>query len=300
MDIKDLSGIGFGLAGAACQSCSYIFTRRFVGRTGGTPALLLIASHLLMGIGSILALAILAPRHLPPFSAYALPLAGAATFYLVAQLGLFQVLRQVESSRVAPLLGLKVIVLAGLAVGLMRQELHPLQWAAVGLSAAAAWLLNEAGGRMPGRCLAWLGGTIVCYCLSDLSIGMLMTRLESVEPSPALTGTALTYILCAVLVLPFAFRHDLRQPHLWILAAPFAALWFGAMCLLYACFGLIGVVFGNIVQSTRGILSVVIGWGLVRLGHTHLESRITRRVFWRRATGALLMLASVALYLLAR
>lgn len=300
MHIENLSGIGFGLGAAACQSLAYIFTRRFVGRTGGTPALLLIASHLLMGAGSLLLLPVLAPHPLPAFTTYALPLAGAAAFYLVAQLGLFHVLRQVESSRVAPLLGLKVLVLAGLAVGLTRQELHPLQWVAVGLSAAAAWLLNEAGGRLPGRCLAVLGGTIVCYCLSDLSIGMLMKRLQDVRPSPALTGAAMTYILCALLTLPFAFRRELRQPRLWALAAPFAAAWFGAMCLLYACFGLVGVVFGNIVQSTRGILSVVIGWSLARLGHTHLESHVSRRVFWRRATGALLMLAAVALYLLAR
>jgi drug/metabolite transporter (DMT)-like permease len=300
MHIDNLSGIGFGLGAAACQSLSYIFSRRFVGRTGATPALLLIASHLIMGAGSLLLLPLLAPRHLPPLADFALPLAGAAAFYLVAQLGLFHVLRLVESSRVAPLLGLKVVVLACLAVLLMRQGLHPLQWAAVGLSALAAWLLNEAGGRVPARCLAVLGMSIGCYCLSDLSIGVLMQRLEGVEPSPAFTGAALTYILCALLTLPFAFRRELRQPRLWVLAAPFAVAWFGAMCLLYACFGAIGVVFGNIVQSTRGILSVVIGWGLARIGHTHLESHVGRRVIWRRATGALLMLAAVALYLLAR
>jgi len=267
---------------------------------GATPALLLIVSHLMMGAGSILLLIVLAPRHMPPLAAYAAPLAGAGLFYLVAQLGLFHVLRFVESSRVAPLLGLKVLVLACLAVLLTRQGLHPLQWAAVGLSATAAWLLNEAGGRVPGRCLALLGMTITFYCLSDLSIAALVRRLAGVQPSPAFTGAALTYLLCAAAILPFAFRRDVLQPRVWVLAAPFAAAWFGAMCLLYACFGLIGVVFGNIVQSTRGIMSVAIGWAIARTGRTHLESHVSRRVFWRRVAGALLMLAAVVLYLSAR
>ena len=300
MHIEHLSGIGFGLGAAACQSLSYVLSRRFVGQTGSTPALLLIVSHLMMGAGSLLLLLVLSPRNLPPFAAYAAPLAGAGLFYLVAQLGLFYVLRTVESSRVAPMLGMKVLVLACMAVLLTRQGLHPLQWAAVGMSAMAAWLLNEAGGRVPGRCLAVLGMTITCYCLSDLSIAELMRRLADVKPLPAFTGAALTYLLCAAVILPFAFRRDLLQARVWRLAAPFAVAWFGAMCLLYACFALIGVVFGNIIQSTRGIMSVAIGWGIARVGHTHLESRVGRHVFWRRVAGAVLMLAAVALYLLAR
>lgn len=254
----------------------------------------------MMGAGSLLLLILLSPRNLPPLASYAGPLAGAGMFYLVAQLGLFHVLRSVESSRVAPMLGMKVLVLACMAVLVTRQGLHPLQWAAVGMSAMAAWLLNEAGGRVPGRCLAVLGMTMTCYCLSDLSIAELMRRLAGVRPLPAFAGAALTYLLCAIVILPFAFRRDLLQMRVWRVAAPFACAWFAAMCLLYACFALIGVVFGNIIQSTRGIMSVLIGWGIAHIGHTHLESRVGRRTFWRRVSGALLMMAAVVLYLSAR
>ena len=300
VSLENLSGIGFGLGAAACQCVSYIFSRRFVGRARATPAMLLIASHLLMGAASVLTLLLLWPRHLPPLAAYTAPLAGAAFFYLVAQFGLFSVLKTVESSRVAPLLGAKVLVLAILSVLLTRQALHPLQWAAVGLSVGAAWLINEAGGRIPGRSLALLGLTILGYCLSDLSIGALMKRFAGVEPAPAMIATAMTYLLCAGLTLPFAFRRELRQPAIWKLAAPNAAAWFAAMCLLYACFGLIGVLFGNIVQSTRGVMSVAIGWLIAHIGHTHIESHVSRDVFWRRIAGALLMMAAVACYMSAR
>ena len=300
MSFENLSGIGFGLGAACCQSVSYLFSRRFVGRAQATPALLLVASHLLMGAASGIVLLLLWPRHMPPMTDYVVPLVGAGLFYLVAQFGLFSVLRSVEASRLAPLLGCKVLVLAILAVLFTRQSLHPLQWTAVGLSVVAAWSINEAGGRIPARTLALLSLTILGYCLSDLSIGVLMKRLNGVAPSPAMVGTSLTYLLCGVATLPFAFRRDLRRAAVWELAAPYAAAWFVAMCLLYACFGLIGVVFGNIVQSTRGVMSVGIGWLTARVGHTHLESHVARNVFWRRVAGALLMMAAVACYMSGR
>jgi hypothetical protein len=72
-----------------------------------------------------------------------------------------------------------------------------------------------------------------------------------------------------------------------------------AICLLFACFGLIGVVYGNVVQSTRGIMAVGIGWIVAHIGHAHLESKVSRRVFRRRVAGAILMTAAVILYRLA-
>ena len=293
-----LPGIGFGLGTALCQSVFYLFTRRFVGRTGKTPMLLLIVSHVLMGVASAVLLLALRPQHLPPLAAYVVPLVCAALAYLAAQLGLFSVLRDVESSRVAPLLGGKIIVLAVLTMLILRQELHPVQWLAVGISAGATWLLNETGGRLPSRSLAVLALTILGYCLSDMSIGVLVKRLAGCEPSAPLVGVALTYLLCGALTLPFAFRPETRDRRVWILAIPCAASWFTAMCLLYACFGLIGVVFGNIVQASRGMLSVVLGWAVARVGQTHIEAHVTRRVFWRRIAGAALMLLAVTLYLL--
>jgi len=72
----------------------------------------------------------------------------------------------------------------------------------------------------------------------------------------------------------------------WGSACPSALTWFGSMCLLYACFGLIGVVFGNIVQSTRGMISIALGWMVARWGMTHLESHAPRSALWRRMAGA--------------
>jgi len=300
MTILQLQGVGFGLGTAFCQSVFYLFTRRFVVRTGRTPLLLLIVSHVIMGAFSALLLLALQPHNLPPFASYALPLIFAAGCYAVAQFGLFLVLQQVASSRIAPLLGAKIVGLALLSVLCLGQKLLPAQWLAVGISAGAAWLLNEAGGRIPLRLLAALSMTVLGYCLSDLSIGVLVRRLATVGPSMPLVGAALTYLACGVFALPFAFRREARDGRVWSLSVPCAVAWFAAMCLLYASFAAIGVVGGNIVQATRGLMSVGLGWGIARIGHTHIEAHASRNVFWRRMAGAALMLLAVAFYLCAR
>jgi hypothetical protein len=69
------------------------------------------------------------------------------------------------------------------------------------------------------------------------------------------------------------------------------------MCL-FACFGLIGVVHGNIVQSTRGLISIGIGYLLARAGHAHIEERVSRATMLRRVVAGVLMLLAVALFTL--
>jgi hypothetical protein len=216
----------------------------------------------------------------------------------MAQWGLFSILRRVESSRVAPLLGGKVLVLALITVLFARQPLHVAQWAGVALSATGAWLLNEAGGRIPASCLVTLGFTIIGYCLSDMNIASLMKRLAGATPHPAVIGTSLAYVLCGVAIIPVSFRRDLLRREVWTTAAPYAGAWLASMCFLYACFGTIGVVFGNVVQSTRGVMAVALGWAIAHAGHAHIESKAPPTVLWRRLAGAVLMLAAVVSYML--
>ena len=68
------------------------------------------------------------------------------------------------------------------------------------------------------------------------------------------------------------------------------------MVALYACFGTLGAVFGNILQSTRGIMAVAAGAVLAHLGWHDLEERVGRAVLVRRFSAAALMTAAVAIY----
>src|ERR1035437_8347632 len=118
MITANFGGILLGLGAAASQSASYVFSRRFTRRAEGDTLLLLVVSYLIMGAVALALLVALRTVGLPPLRTYVAPMAGAGAFCLVAQVGLFHVLHRVESSRVAPLLGLKIVVLAFPAVAM--------------------------------------------------------------------------------------------------------------------------------------------------------------------------------------
>jgi hypothetical protein len=299
VDARLVAGIVFGLGAALAQSLSYIASRHFLARSGAGARALWVTSHLLMGVWSLAALPFLWGPGVPPPRAWIGPLAGVSVFYLVGQAAIFRVLKTVPSSRVAPMLGSKIVILALITAFALDRPLSGLQWAGVVMSAAAAWLLNETGGRLPWRTSAAVAVAVLGYCLSDLSITALVRALQPAGPRAPLLGVALSYVLCGLVALPFlAWRADCRAPAVWRLSAPYALAWFVAMGFLFACFGAVGVVFGNILQASRGLLSIALGVALASRGLTHLEERVSPSVVWRRTAAAVLMMAAVAAYVL--
>lgn len=296
-----MSGVLLGLAAAICQSISYLFSRLFVTRRHRGAIRLLVLGHAAMGAASLAAVPMLFSPHTPSLDRYILPLLGTSGFYLLGQLGLFLALHSSDASRVSPLLGLKVMMLAFFTVLVLHQHLAGAQWAAVTLSVAAAVLLSYSGGRLHGRAMLALLLACVFYCGSDLSIRVLVDRLAVLGPvRSVLWAVACSYVLSGgmgLALMPWAGRGAMRDlPY----AIPWAASWLAAMVFLYACFASIGVVFGNIVQATRGPLSVLLGAQLARLGLEHLELRTTRGVFIRRLAAASLMFLAIALFFLGK
>ncbi|HBG78125.1 MAG TPA: hypothetical protein DDW84_04645 [Phycisphaerales bacterium] len=94
----------------------------------------------------------------------------------------------------------------------------------------------------------------------------------------------------------FLFFTQNTSKEAWLDSIPFAFFWFIAMIFLFSCFAVIGVVFGNIIQSTRGIISIVLGYVIANFGFELLETKITKKVFIQRILAALLMTASIALF----
>lgn len=294
--IQETIGIAMGLGAAFCYALSYLFTRRFLSRYPGGILSLMAFSHILMGLASLAMLPFLWPGWAALGPGVWRALAGAVGFYLVGQVAFFFLLRHIESSRVASLLGLKIVVLALIVSLWQGQALGWMRWGAVAMSVGAAFLLNEAGGRLPGSAVAWLGVTVTGYALSDISITALMRELRPAGAAAPFLGVALTYALCGIVCAPLLWATGRGTRAEWACAGPCAAAWFTAMLFLYVCFGAIGVVFGNIIQSTRGLMAVGLGVVVARLGWTHLEGHVSRPVFWKRAAGALLMLGAIALY----
>ena len=291
-------GIVCGLAAAVCHSASYIFSRLFVIERKHAVVRLLVASHLIMGVISLLLLPLVWTSDLPPVRNYFLPLLGASFFYLVGQAGLFYLVRGTDSSRVAPLLGFKIVIIAFVVVLFMGQHLSGKQWLAVALSVTATLALSQTGGGLPVRAMLWLAVTCTGYSLSDLSITALVKALAPLSPLHAsIVGVCFSYILCGVagmILLPRAGGTQVLAD--WKYAVPFAVVWLLAMVFLFACFGLVGPVYGNILQSTRGIISIVAGAYLAKLGMEHLEKRVSPWILIRRIASAILMCVAIWLF----
>jgi hypothetical protein len=293
-------GVILGLGAATAQSVSYIASRWFTTTGRGGMIRLLVLSHVLQAAVSLPLLLLLWPADLPPIGAFAPELLAVAGFYMAGQFGLFVALRYTDASRVSPILGIKIAVLAVLTVTLLGDRLHALQWMAVLIAVAAAFVLNYTGGRVPWQATLALLWTCVGYSLSDLSIRLMLEAMAPVSPlRAAFWGAAASYVVCGAVSSVLLPWYGLRSPRQWVAAAPYAAAWLGAMMLLFACFAVVGVVLGNILQSTRGIISIVLGAAVSKLGHVHIERHVPRAVFWRRMAAAAMMLAAIAMYLLA-
>jgi len=302
-------GVAAGLFAAAASAVSYLVSRHHGNRSRGGSLRLLVQAHVVMGAASFPLMVLFVPASWPPTLAWLWPLAGSVGCYLIGQAAVFALLKQIPASRVAPLLGLKLVMLAAIVSLAPDGGLDGRQWLAVGSSAVAAWMLQRGGGIPPLAFAILLVGCLGFAC-SDLCI---LGLIDGLEPSLDTAGKpiqrlhagalamAVTYVACgalamvALLIAPTLRPRDRSER---IAAIQYGAAWLSGMVALYTCFGLVGVVFGNVLQATRGVMAVVLGAWLARAGWHDLEERIDRDTFLRRVIAALLMVAAIGLYVM--
>ncbi len=299
-----VAGVILGLSAAFCQALCYLATRWFVQRRGGGSRKLLVLAHLWMGAVSVVLLPAVWPAGgIGNWGAVVQAMVLTSVFYLAGQLGLVIALKHAEASRISPMLAFKLVVLAGLATAWPATAgggVAGWQWVAVVLCIGAGLLLNQMGGANHPKAVVGLVLACVTYALSDWNIKRLINALGDLGPwrTPVL-AVFMTYAFCGVCAVGFLPWLGSRKWADWVDAVPFGAAWLGAMLFLFGCFALVGVVLGNILQSTRGIMSVLLAGLLVRWGHHHIEGKLPRGVFWRRLGAAVLMLLAMALYVMA-
>lgn len=298
------AGIAVGFLAALLQSCSYLVSARYV-RLSGRPAwTLLPPSYLLMAPAAAAVVAATLPlaQGAVPWRAALAPAAWSVVFCLGANATMFQMLRSVDASLASPLLGLKVPMLAAFYTFALARPCTAAQWIAVGLVLAATAALAFAGRRLTRAGWGWLLATCAGFSLADWLIGETFAAVAPAFPSfgpRAIFSLGFIYLVsgaAAALAMPFCPRLPRAGWLRW--AAPYAAVWFAAMAALYACFATCGIVLGNIVQNTRGLLSIALGWLVARAGRTDLEERVPPAVLARRVAAAALLLAAIALYAL--
>ena len=92
----------------------------------------------------------------------------------------------------------------------------------------------------------------------------------------------------------FFFKWNYRE---FRATVPYGAAWFLSMLTLFFCFYETGLVFGSVLQATRGLFSILLGVILVHYGVKGQESAETSRKDWiRRIVMAVLMIITVGLY----
>lgn len=294
-----ITGIILGLCAAVMQSLSYLPSRWYVLRRPKSLAQLLAIAHVMQGAVSIPLLCYFWPADMPDISVYWKPILAESIFYFLGQAGLFTALRYTDASRVSPLLGVKVVILAILSSLVMGQMLTPVQWFAAVLAVFAAFILNHSGGSIPWRAgvgllMAWTG-----YSLSDFFIRVYIEQMAPMAPIKAsLLGMYMSYLLCGLVGLAMLPWYGSRKWRDWRDAAPFAFAWYAAMLCFYGALAAAGLVLAAILQSTRSLWSLVIGAILAHHGYHALEQHVAKGVLVRRAVGATLMIFAITLYIM--
>lgn len=304
------AGIICGLFAALFQSLAYLATRHFVQRRpSGASRRLLVLASVWMGVFSLVVLPLAWPAGGIPLQQVLQPAVLCALFYICGQAGLLMALRYTEPSRVSALLGFKIVILALLTTWVRppvsatgaAQGLTALQWMAVALCCGAAVWLNYAGAALRRRAVLAVLIACVSYSLTDWYIAVLVGAVRAAAHTSfahaSVIATCLAYMVsgaAALAFLPFEPRARWRD---WRGALPFAVSWYVGMFFLFAAFGFVGMIFGNILQSTRGLLSVMIAPLLMHLGLVHLEPRSPRRLIFRRIAAATLMFLAITLYM---
>jgi len=291
------SGILFGIAAALVQSFSYVFSRMFMVKFPGSAVVLLAVSHVIMGLFSLLVLRIFWPPEPPAVSSYWLPVAGTVFFYLSAQICFFFALRHSDASRVSPLLGLKILFIALISSAALGERFSSLQMLAIGFSLGAAGLLSWSEGVILWDSLIWVVGTCFGYSLSDVCVREVIRSFEYLGLfRGAVVSAGLCYSVCGMIGAGLLFTVPRPSKAVWSNALPFSVTWFTAMLFLFASFASIGIVYGNIIQSTRGVISVLLGVLISAAGHVHLEEKMTTMMLIKKSGAALLMIGAIVLY----
>ena len=218
--------------------------------------------------------------------------------FILGQWGFFSAQKHIESSRIASLLGLKVLVVMLLSIIMLRTCFAMGQYAAIMLAVLAAMLMNWSKGKLDLNGMGYLLMALVGYAFSDIGIQLIVEYLQCSDPiTGGLSGYVLTYGTMGLGAL--ALMKPMQVSWKMVAGAlPQGVCWTISMWGLYVCFGLIGAAFGNVIQASRGVISLILGIILSFFAINGLEQKQSAAVWVRKTVAALLMFAAIVLYAL--
>lgn len=218
--------------------------------------------------------------------------------YLGGQLLNFFALQRGDVSVATPVLGSKIILVAGFTTLLLDQGISSRLWTAAVLSSVAIALLNRNRGvkhHHVGSTILLAGGSAVLFALFDVLIQRWSPAWGAGRFLPAMLGCV---ALFSGVLIPF-FHAPLRA----IPRAALPALLGGCMIMgtqslvfVYTVAKFRSVTAANVIYSSRGLWSVVAVWAI---GHwfANQEQNLGKDILRWRLAGALLMMVAILLVL---
>lgn len=231
-----------------------------------------------------------------PWTLYWQPLTGALLF-LAAQVCMFLAITRGDVSVAAPVMGVKVILVALLSSVLFAEGVPFKWWIGATLSTLAVGLLNLEGKgqhhRRVGQTVVLTLISAVLYSLSDVLLQHWGGAWGAGNYMPPLFFFVGLFSLGLLRFAHGGIFAITRPAWRWVIpGAIFNALTNGGIALTLGIWGNATAV--NIVYSTRGLFSVLVVW---LAGHwfANTERQAGRAVLVSRLIGALLILAAIAL-----
>ena len=290
-------GITFGVISALLMSGSYVFSRSYLHLHHDPVKLAVFSQMNIFPWGVALLIYSLLFMEIPMNSRFFLYLLGECTLFLVAQTSFFMALKRLEATRASSLLGLKILALAFMSL-LLGEELNAMRWIAILLCTLGAVGMNFSGGKMSFTTILWLASAVIFYALCDICItGMVQMMPGKSMMMNSVCVMGFTYTGIGLLVMPgmLKYKPALKEfkDSFW-----YSVFYFVSILFLMACFGLLGVVFGSIIQAGRGIFSILLGMILLQIGFEKNEPAVPLRMWARRICMSVMMITAMVLYTL--
>ena len=276
MDLEYL-GLALGFFGACSQAANYAFTKDCVEKYHLQGIRQLIAVHILMFAMVIIPFFVF--EYWRFFSLQTVIYCLCIIIpYLLAQYLMIRALTIADSSIISPLLTIKVPILALISVLCFEQTFSHLQLLCVTVIICLGFYFSSLSGQIKLGPLCLIALACTCFSTSDIAMTLFMKTLPAARFHQISAGIAYEYFACAVFALPLMFYKPLNIHTKEVWQTKWIGLaWMLSMIGIVGCFNLAGVVEGNIIQTLRSVIGVIIAYLFYRQ-YIHDHSTFKKKI----------------------
>ena len=220
------------------------------------------------------------------------------TFVMIGQVTYLNALRHGDTSFIVPMLGLKMFVVAAMSAVLLDETYGPMVYVGALGVFFSLFFLNDGKLRGSSKALMFVLLTCLMFGGADVTVMYLLKR--------GINGFQIAAYVFAIPTLvmmplsPILFKNDWQvTPALGKTLAIYATIHLcGVVMLMIAFMQSQQVTLINILQSSRGLMSIGVIYLMGRIGFSEIE-HLTGRQLAIRSFGGALMFGSLAVAVLA-